>query len=83
MALASRKAHHLIFDRGAIAGPGTLDLTGIHRRAVEIGPNNGVRCRRRRRDMAGNLRVFYRRRQKRERRRWIVSLLDFQSCPVN
>src|SRR4051812_46940516 len=38
MAVAVAKADDLVLDRGAIARTGALDLPGIHRRAMDIGP---------------------------------------------
>jgi len=40
MALPVRKAHHLILDRGAVTRPAALDLAGIHRRTMHIGPDH-------------------------------------------
>ena len=49
------KFHHLIFDRGAIAGPDPFNSAGIHRRLVEIGADDVVRPRGGVGDPAGNL----------------------------
>ena len=47
MPLLLREAHHLVFDRRAVARAGGVDLAGVHRRAMEIGADQLVR------DLAG------------------------------
>src|ERR1700716_1013164 len=42
MPIAVAEANDLVLDRGAIARSGTLDLPGIHRRAMHIGPDHLV-----------------------------------------
>src|SRR5204862_80504 len=37
-----RKAHHLVLDRGAVAGPHTLDRAGEHGRSIRRGPDDLV-----------------------------------------
>ena len=51
------EADDLVLDRRAVARAAALDLPGIHRRPVQIGPDEVVRGRRRAGDAAGNLRV--------------------------
>ena len=60
------EADDLVLDRGAIARAPALDLAGIHRRAMQIAPDQlmGRRCRRG--DVAGDLRRGDPRRQKGE-----------------
>src|SRR5690606_7228140 len=50
------EADDLVLDRGAIARAHAFDLPRAHRRPVKILPNDGVGLRRRRRDVAGDLR---------------------------
>ena len=42
VAAALLEADDLVFDRGAIARADALDGAGVHRRAVEIGGDDGV-----------------------------------------
>src|ERR1700738_888404 len=83
MAVAIAEADDLVLDRRAIARPGALDLPGIHRRAMHIGPDHLMGCRRR----AGDAALDLRRRdavghhQKRLRR--IVAWLHFDRRPVD
>src|SRR5207248_3549755 len=41
--VALSEAHDLVFDRGAITWSPTRDLSGIHRRAVDVIPDDPVR----------------------------------------
>src|SRR5258707_7760336 len=44
MSVAVAEADDLVLDRGAIARSGALDLPGIHRRAMHIGPDHLMGC---------------------------------------
>ena len=50
-----RKAHHLVLDRRTITRPNTLDPAAIHRRLVQIRPDNVMCLRVRVGDPAGDL----------------------------
>jgi hypothetical protein len=58
MAVALAEADDLVLDRGAIARAAALDLPGIHRRTMHIGPDNGVRSLGGAGDAALNLRDY-------------------------
>ena len=53
------KAHHLVLDGWAIAGPGAFDLPGIHGRTVQVGADQIVAGRRGFGNMAIDLRGGY------------------------
>ena len=53
MPLAAGKPHHLVFNAGAVAGTDALNLPGIQRRAVQVGPDNLVHLLIGVRDMTG------------------------------
>ena len=54
--LALLEAHHLVFDRRAIARADALDVAGVHRRAGEVRRDDGVGRFRGVGDVAGHLR---------------------------
>ena len=54
--VAIAEADDLVLDRGAIARPGALDLPGIHRRAMHVGPDHLMGRRRGAGDAALDLR---------------------------
>ena len=83
MALAFGKSDDLVFDRRTVSGPRRLDLTGIHRRTLEILPDNLMASRRRIRDMTRNLRRHNTIGQIGKRHRRIVAVLLFQPIPIN
>src|SRR4051794_39858932 len=83
MPVAIPKTDDLVLDRRAIARPGTPDLTGIHRRAMYIGPDHLMG----RRGGAGDAALDLRRRDAvGHHRKWlrrIVAGLHFDRGPVD
>src|SRR5579884_512644 len=55
MALLVGKTHDLVLDRRAISGAGRFDHSAVHRRPIEIRPNDVMRLRVRVREMAQHL----------------------------
>ncbi len=78
MPLALLEAHDLVLDRRAIARAGALDLAGIHRGAVEIGGDDGVRGLGRVGDVADDLRRGDFARQEGEGLRRLVAFLHLK-----
>ena len=58
MPVALAETHDLVLDRRAITRAAAMDLPGIHRRTMHIGPNDLVRGRRRSGDAALDLPVL-------------------------
>ena len=83
VAVAIGKPHDLVFDGRAIARPGALDITRIHRRAVQIGPDQVVPRRRGPGDPALDLRRCDPVGEHRERHRIVVGCLLFNRGPVD
>ena len=80
--LALGKAHDLVLDRRTIARADAGDLARIHRRAVEIGANDGMRRRGRHCDVADDLRRLDAVGHEREGRRRVVAGLHIEPGPV-
>ncbi|MEY9611533.1 hypothetical protein ABIF21_004407 [Bradyrhizobium elkanii] len=83
MAVTVAEADDLVLDRGAIARSGALDLTGIHRRAMHIGPDHLMGRGRRPGDAALDLRRRNPVSHDRKRLRRLVSGLHFDRGPVD
>ena len=83
MAVAIAEADDLVLDRGAIARAAALDLAGIHRRAMHIGPDHVMGRRRRPGDPALDLRRRDPVGHDRKRLRRIVAGLHFDRGPVD
>src|SRR5690348_8339446 len=83
MSITLGKPHDLVLDRRAITRTGAGDLPGIHRGAVEISPDDPVRCRGGCRDMADNLWRLDPVGDERERRRRVVAWLNGELGPVD
>ena len=83
MAAARGKAHHLVFNRRAVARTRALNLARIHRCARKIGADDLMRCRRRVRDVADHLRCLDPLSQERERARWIIAGLLDETRPID
>ena len=81
MAVALAEADDLVLDRGAIARAAALDLPGIHRRAMHIGPDDRVRRLGGAGDAALDLRVLDPLGQHRERLRRLVAGLHLAGSP--
>jgi hypothetical protein len=81
--LLVREAHHLVLDRGAIARPGALDLAGIHRRTVQIGPDHRMPGRAGIGDAAGDLRGLDPLGEIGHWRRRVVARLAVEAGPVD
>ena len=77
------EAHDLVLDGGAIAGTRALDAARIQRGPVEVGPDQRVRRRRRRGDVATHLGRRDLPGQKGERRRRVVARLRLQAGVVD
>ena len=78
MALLVAKAHHLVLDRRAVARAAAVDHAGVHRRAIEAAADNLVGRLVGERQVAGNLRLRDAGGAKGERRRRLVTGLDFE-----
>ena len=83
MAVAIAEADDLVLDRGAIARAAALDLAGIHRRAMHIGPDHLMGRRRGPGDAALDLRRRDPVGHDRKRLRRIVAGLHFDRGPVD
>ena len=83
VSLAVAEANHLVFDRGAVAGTAAADTAGIHRRPVEVCPNEIVDGRRRAGDAAGDLGRGDALGQRRERHGFLIRVLHLQGGPVD
>ena len=81
MAVALAEADDLVLDRGAIARAAALDLPGIHRRAMHIGPDDRVGGLGGAGDAALDLRIFDALGQHRERLRRLVAGLHLAGSP--
>src|SRR5262249_40897532 len=77
------EADDLVLDRGAIARTGALDLAGVHRRTMDIGPDHLVGDRRGAGDPALDLRRGDPIRHHRKRLRRIVAGLHPDGGPVD
>ena len=78
MAVPIGEAHDLVFDARAVARAARFDLAGVHRGAVEIGPDQGMDLGGGARDPAMKLRLLDRVRQERKGL-WIgIPRLDLQ-----
>jgi hypothetical protein len=76
MAVLGRKAVNLVLDRRAVTRPDAFDHAGVHRRAIEVGADDGVRLGVGAGDPARQLwRMLRRITKKREHRQWIVRTL--------
>ena len=83
MPVAIAEPDDLVLDRRAIARAAALDLAGIHRRAMHIGPDHLMGRRRRAGDAALDLRRRDPVGQHRERLRRVVAGLHFDRRPVD
>src|SRR6266481_7197981 len=83
MSVAVAEADDLVLDRGAIARSDALDLPGIHRRAMHIGPDHLMGCGGGPGDAALDLRGRDLFRHHRKRLRWIAAGLHFHRRPVD
>ena len=83
MAVALAEADDLVLDRGAIARAAALDLPGIHRRTMHVGPDDGVGGLGGAGDAALDLRILDAFGQRRERLRRLVAGLHLQARPVD
>src|SRR5579864_4791500 len=77
------KLDDLVFNAGTITRTNTLDLPGIHGRAVYVFRDDAVRLRRSERDIAGHLLLCDLLCAEAERRGIGVSRLNLKSLPVN
>ena len=77
------EAHHLVLDGRAVARADAADLAGVHRRAGEVGADDGVGRLGGRGDPAVDLRVGDPLGQERERHRRVVAGLHLQARPVD
>ena len=80
---AVREAHHLVLDRGAVAGAPALDRTRINGRAREVAANEVVAFRPRGGDVAAHLRPRDHTGKEGEGLGRLVALLRFQRGPVD
>ena len=83
MSLTVAKADNLVLDGGAVTWPPALDLAGIHRRPMDILPNNGMGRGRCARYGALNLPVCDPLGEGGKRFRWVIPRLHFQHRPVD
>ncbi len=83
VAVAIAEPDDLVLDRGTIARTAALDLAGIHRRAMHVGPDHFMGRRRRPGDPALDLRRRDPVGHDRERLRRIVAGLHFDRRPVD
>src|SRR6266576_5371045 len=83
MSVAVAEADDLVLDRGTIARSGALDLSGIHRRAMHIGPDHLMGSGRGPRDAALDLRGGDLLGHHRKRLRRIVAWLHLHRGPVD
>ena len=81
MALALLEAHHLVFDRRAIARADAPDVAGVHRRAGEVRGDDGVGRFGGVGDVADDLRRRDALGQEGERLRRVVALLHLEAVP--
>ena len=83
VAVAVAEPDDLVLDRGTIARTAALDLTGIHRRAMHVGPDHFMGRRRRPGDPALDLRRRDPVGHDRERLRRVIAGLHFNGGPVD
>ena len=83
VALFVGKPHDLVFDARAIPRPARLDLAGVHRRPVQVRPDEVVDLRRRPRDPADHLLLLDAVGQKRKWLRINVARLDVEPRKID
>src|SRR5262245_43356510 len=83
MARLIGETHDLVFDRRAVARSAAADAPRVHRRPIEAGADDLVRCLGRVRDVTGDLRLNDTLAGKGERKRWIVAVLDLEPIVVD
>src|SRR5436190_605946 len=83
MTVAVAKPNNLVLNRGAIARTAALDLAGIHRGSMNVGPDDIMSCGRRAGDTTLDLGVRNPTGQHRKWLRRIITRLHFGFRPVD